>query len=208
MKPIGIRGLNTRLRRLEAEFGADSAIVTTAKDYIAERIPKANLTESGYIRQDKETFEKLGAKRWTSYDEYVPTVTGAYRHAYDYAVNDAPYALAPGQQGPEYPYQLEKISEAKNDPVTRRMLAKQAEYIAHILNTSSDIVDTLYEAKDPSVVADNGDAYPRQSEAAEYYKELCENNYLAKQLDWLNKVSELTNDFLMWKSQHSFEEEW
>lgn len=208
MKAISMGGLNTRLHRLEAEFGAGSEIFKTAKAYIAERIPKAHLTDKGYIKQDKATKEKLGQKRWTSFNEYVPTVTDAYRNAYDYAVNDAPYALAPGQLGPEYPYQLEKISEAKNDPVTRRMLAKQAGYIAHVLNTSSDIIDTLYEAKDASLVADNGDAYPRQAEAADYYKELCENSYLAKQLDWLNKVSELTNDFLMWKSQHSFEEEW
>jgi hypothetical protein len=208
MKPISFKGLNTRLRRLEAEFGSDSEIVKTAKEYIKERITKYYITDTGYIKQDKETVEKLGKKKWTSYDEYVPTVTNAYKNAYDYAVNDEPYALAPGQQGPEYPYQLDKISDAKNDPVTRRMLAKQADYIAHMLNTSSDIIDTLYEAKDPDLVADNGDTYPRQSEAYSYWKELCENAYLAKQLEWLNKISELTNDFLMWKSQHSFEEEW
>ena len=208
MKPIGFRGLNTRLRRLEAEFGAESEVVKTAKAYIAERLSKDYITESGYIKQDKETIAKIGKKKWTSYDEYVPTVSGAYKNAYDYAVNDEPYALAPGQQGPEYPYKLDKISEAKNDQVTRRMLAKQAAYIAHMLNTSSDIIDTLYEAKDPGLVADNGDTYPRQSEAYSYWEELCENAYLAKQLDWLNKISELTNDFLMWKSKHSFEEEW
>ena len=207
MKPIGFKGLNTRLRRLEAEFGANSEVVKTAKEYIENRIPKASLTPNGYIRQDKETVEKLGEKRWTSYDEYVPTVTTAYKNAYEHAVKAEPYALSPDQQGPEYPYQLDKVSDAKKDPVTKNMLANQANYIAHILNTAKDIIDTLYEAADPPT-ADNGDIYPRKAEASDYYDELCENAYLAKQLEWLSKVNELTNDYLLWKSQHSFEEEY
>lgn len=207
MKPIGIRGLNTRLRRLETEFGADSEVVKTAKEYIENRIPKANLTPNGYIKQDKATIAKLGEKKWTSYNEYVPTVTDAYKNAYEHAVKAEPYALAPNQQGPEYPYQLDKVSDAKKDPVTRNMLAKQANYIAHILNTAKDIIDTLYEAADPPT-ADNGDIYPRKAEASDYYDELCENAYLAKQLEWLSKVNELTDDYLLWKSQHTFEEEY
>lgn len=201
MKPIGIRGLNTRLRRLEKEFGADSEIVAVAKDYIAERIPKASLTDNGYIRQDRETDEKLGAKRWTSFDEYVPTVSEVYKREYEFAANEEPHVLDPNQQGPVAPYKLGKLSEAKKDPLTKNMLARHAEYSAHLLGNSSDIIDTLYLAKD-----DN--EFPRQAEAGAFYIELCENAYLAKQLEWLNKVSDVTNAYLIWVSEKALSEEW
>lgn len=205
MKPIGVKGLNTRLRRLRQEFGEDSQVVKTAEEFIKERLNKEYLVydKNGNlnISQSKEVMDKLGAKRWTSYDEYVPTVSDVYKREFEFAKSEESGTLEPGQLGPEAPYKLDKLSEAKKDPVTKNMLTRHAEYTAHMLSTADDIVDTLYIAKDDP-------EYPRRSEANDYYVELLDNAWLAHDLEWLSKVKSLTDDYIAWVSEKAMNEEW
>lgn len=206
-KPIGFKGLNTRYRRLADAFGYDSDIVKAAGKFIEYRFNKSYLTygkdENGKtvltgISQSKKTAEALGDHKWTSYDEWVPTVNDVYDRAKE-IVNSIDNQNV---YGPTLNVDFTKSTKTlRQDPVAKQYLLSKAEHTAHLLNTNDDIIDNVYEAaKDES--------FSRQAEAKRMEAEIKDKAWLAYDLQWLNDANELVNAWWIERSMRAVEEDW
>ena len=203
-KPIGYKGLNTRYRRLINEFGADSEIVKAAQKYMEYRISKkylvydANNVLTG-VSTSKEAAEALGKSKWTSYDEWVPTVNDIYKRAKDLVNDMEPQKVA---VGPTLPIDFNrKVSDLKQDPVAKQYLISKATYTAALLKDNGDIINNVYEAAKDS-------HFSRQSEAIQMRNTIQENAYLAYDLQWLSDANNLVEQWYLERATYAEDIDW
>ena len=203
-KPIGYKGLNTRFRRLVNEFGTDSEIVKAAQKYMEYRINKQHLVydENGLLKgvsTSKETAEALGKTKWTSYDEWVPTVNDVYKNARE-LVND----LEPQKVviGPTLPIDFNKsVNVLKQDPIAKHYLQSKAEHTALLLKNNGDIINNVYEAAKDS-------HFSRQSEAIQMRNAIQDNAYLAYDLQWLSDANNLIEQWYLERAAYAEDIDW
>lgn len=207
-KTIGYKGLNTRYRRLVNEFGSDSEIVKAAQKYMEYRISKKYLVygvnEKGDtvltgVSTSKETEQALGKTKWTSYDEWVPTVNNVYKVAKDLVNDMEPQKVA---VGPSLNVDFNrKLSDLKQDPVAKQYLISKATYTASLLKDNGDIINNVYEAAKDS-------HFSRQSEAIQMRNVIQENAYLAYDLQWLSDANNLIQQWYFERATYAEDIDW